>query len=140
MTTDPRISVIESFFQRAFAGDISSATGLLDEKVRYYIPGSHSLSGQFDGAESVAKHIRNILEITNSTVDVLQWEDWLVGIDYIAALVRISTRPRGSMFTFRGIYLIEMSEENKIRRIELFLEDQAQFQRVFGAPPAAHQP
>jgi ketosteroid isomerase-like protein len=140
MTTDPRIPVAESFFQKAFAGDISSATKLVDEKVRYHVPGSHSLSGQFDGAESVAKHIRNVLEITNSTVDVLQWEDWLVGVDYVAAVVRMSTRPRGSLLTFRAIYLIEMSEENKIRRIELFVEDQAQLERVFESPTASTNP
>ncbi len=131
MTTDSRIAAAQEFFQRSFQGDVSSAMELLDEKVTYHVPGGHQLSGDFDGPEAVAQHLGKLLQLTNGTVNVLQWEDWMLGVNHVAALTRMTVQHRGAVQTFRAVFVLEIAEGAKIRRIDIFFADQAQAERFF---------
>ena len=131
MTSDSASAVAQDFFQKCFRGDISSAVELLDPKVTYRVPGSHRLAGTFEGPEAVAGHVRELLSETRHTVDVLQWEDWMVGVNNLAALVDMRVQRHGAIDTIRAIFLIAMSLDDKIRRIEVFFGDQAQVERFF---------
>lgn len=135
MKSDSRIAAAQDFFQKSFRGDISSAMELLEEDVSYYVPGSHQLSGHFEGREQTARHLTELLRLTKGTVNVLQWEDWLAGVSHVAALTRIRIQRQGALHTFTCIYLLGMSEAGKVSRIEMFFSDQAAFERFFS--PAA---
>ncbi len=131
MSTQQQVSIAQDFFQKCFHGDLTEAVKLLDPKVRYHVPGSHEAAGTFEGPESVAEHVSNLLKITCGTVDVTQWEDWLVGIDNVAALVQMRVQRTSRVFNFRSVYIVELSPEDKIRRIDLFFDDEAAVDRIF---------
>jgi ketosteroid isomerase-like protein len=131
MASDPRIAAAQDFLLTSFRGDISSAIGFLDESVSYHVPGSHQASGDFEGRESVAQHLAKLLQLTSGTVNVLQWEDWMAGIDHVAALVHMNVQRRGAFHTFRAVYLFDMTDDEKIRRIEVFFTDQPAVERFF---------
>jgi ketosteroid isomerase-like protein len=133
MTSDMRVEAAQEFFQKSFRGEVSSAIELLDEKVSYHVPGSHQASGLFEGPEAVAEHLGKLLRLTNRTVNVLQWEDWMVGVNHVAALAHMRVQSRGAVYTFRAVYLIAMTDDAKIRRIEIFFDDQAAAERFFSA-------
>ena len=131
MTSEKASAIAQEFFQKCFHGDVSSAVELLDPKVTYRVPGSHRLAGTFEGPEAVAEHLEELLRETHHTVDVLQWEDWMIGVNNLAALVHLRAQRQGVIDTVRAIFLIGMSKEDKIRRIEVFFSDQAQIERFF---------
>jgi uncharacterized protein len=133
MTSDSRIATVQDFFQKSFRGDISSAIELLEEDASYHVPGSNQMSGHFEGCEQVARHLTELLQLTKRTVNVLEWEDWLAGLSHVAALTHIRIQRRGALHTFRGIYLVEMSEAGKIKRIEMFFSDATAVDRFFSA-------
>ena len=131
MTTEKSSTVAEDFFQKCFRGEVSAAVELLDSKVTFRVPGSHRLAGIFEGPKAVAEHIEELLRQTHHTVDVLKWEDWMIGLNNVAGLVNIRVQREGVIDTFRAIFLITMAESDKIRQIEVFFSDQAKVQRFF---------
>jgi ketosteroid isomerase-like protein len=131
VTSDTPSAVAQDFFQKCFRGHISSAVGLLDPEVTYRVPGSHELAGTFEGPSEVASHVEKLLRMTSTTVDVLQWEDWLIGVDNLAGLVRLRLHRHGTIETIRAIFLVTMSGDAKITRIETFFADQAKVERFF---------
>ena len=131
MTSDMRIAATQQFFQRSLRGEVASAMELLDEEVSLDVPGSHQLSGHFEGPEAIAQHLGKLLRLTNRTANVLQWEDWMAGINHVAALAHLRVQRPGAIHTFRAIYLIEVTDHTKIGRIEMFFDDQAAVERFF---------
>ena len=122
---DSRIAAAQQFFEKAFRGEVSSAVDLLDEEVSFQIAGWHQAAGHLEGREAVAQHLGALLGLTQRTFDVLQWEDWMAGSNYVAALAHLSVQPPGGILNFRVVYLIEVTDNAKIRRIEMFFDDQA---------------
>jgi len=131
VSAQEQVSIAQDFFQKCFHGDLADAVKLLDPGVRYHVPGSHEAAGTFEGPESVAEHVSNLLKLTCGTVDVTQWEDWLVGIDNVAALVQMRVQRTSRVFNFRSVYVVELSPDDKIRRIDLFFDDEAAVDRIF---------
>ena len=131
MTIDRRSAVAEDFFLKCFSGEISEAVDLLDPNVTYQVPGSHRLAGNFDGPQEVAAHVEELLRETHRSVDVLKWEDWMIGVNNVACLVNIRVQRHGIIDTLRAILLTTMSSDDKIRRIEVFFSDQAEVERFF---------
>ena len=131
VTTDKPSVVAQSFFQKCFRGDIAAAVEALDSKVTYRVPGSHQLAGTFEGPEAVAGHVENLLRQTHNTVDVIQWEDWMIGENNLAGLVNLRVQRNRAISTFRAIFLITMSRDEKILSIEVFFNDQAEVERFF---------
>ena len=135
MTNDARIAAALEFFQRSFHGEVSSAVELLAENVSYHVPGSHPLSGHFEGREAVAEHIGKLRQLTNRAVDVLQWEDWMAGINHVAGLAKMRMEGRGAVLTVRALFLIANTEDAKISRIDMFFDDMATLERFFSGFP-----
>jgi len=123
MVNDSRIAAAQQFFEKAFRGEVSSAIELLDEEVSYQIAGQ--AAGHLEGREAVAQHLGKLLGLTQRTFDVLQWEDWMAGTNHVAALAHLNVQPPGTILNFRTVYLIEVTDDAKIRRIEMFFDDQA---------------
>jgi ketosteroid isomerase-like protein len=131
VTTDKQSAVAQAFFQRLFRGDIATAVEDLDPKVTYKVPGSHQLAGTFKGPEAVAGHVQNLLRETHNTLDVIQWEDWMIGENDLAGLVRFRVQRNRAISTFRAIFLVTMSSDDKISSIEVFFDNQAEVERFF---------
>ena len=55
----------------------------------------------------------------------------MAGINHLAALAHMSVQRPGAVYTLRAVYLIEMTDDAKIRRIEMFFDDQAAVERFF---------
>jgi ketosteroid isomerase-like protein len=135
---DPRVTVAQDFFQKFFGGDVAAACELLDPRVVDVVPGTHATSGVFTGAQEVAKHLSTFLRLTENPIDVLQWEDWLAGVDNVAGLVKIHLQREGQQGEFRVIFLVSVTEHDGLRlisRIESFYSDQAAFDRFFSVEP-----
>jgi ketosteroid isomerase-like protein len=131
VTTDSHKAAAQDFFQKCFRGDLSSASEHLDPRVIYRVPGSHRLAGVFEGPEAVTRHVEELLRETHHTVDVLQWEDWMVGVNHLAALITLSARRQRVIGTFRAVFLVAVSDHDTIERIDVFFADQQEVERFF---------
>ena len=117
---------------------MSAACDLLDPHVVDVVPGRHAPSGVFQGARAVAAHLSTFLRLTEDPIDVLKWEDWMAGVDNVAALAKIHLQREGQQHDFRVIFLVALTEHDgglRISRIESFYSDQAAFDRFFSVEP-----
>ena len=89
------------------------------------------MSGTFIGPDAVTNHLRAFLEATETPVNVLQWEDWLVGTTYVASVVRSELQRPGRRQEFRVVILAEVGVDDKITRVEVFASDPDTFERFF---------
>ncbi len=131
---DSRVTVAADFFQKLFGGNVDAACELLDPQVVDVVPGTHAPSGTFRGARAVAAHLSTFLRLTDDPIDVLQWEDWMAGVDNVAGLAKIHLQREGQEHDFRVIFLVSVTErdgQDRISRIESFYSDQAAFDRFF---------
>jgi ketosteroid isomerase-like protein len=135
---DSRVTLAEEFFGKLFGGNVAAAGDLLDPEVVDVVPGRHAPSGVFHGVQAVTAHLSNFLQLTEDPIDVLQWEDWLAGVDNVAGLAKIHLQRLGQSHDFRVIFLLTMTEVDgplRISRIESFYSDQAAFDRFFSVEP-----
>ena len=135
---DSRVTVAEDFFQKFFGGNVAAACDLLDPQVVDVVPGTHALSGVFQGAHAVAAHLSSFLRLAEDPIDVLKWEDWMAGVDNVAGLATIHLQREGQQHDFRVIFLVSVTKNDgrqRISRIESFYSDQAAFDRFFSVEP-----
>jgi ketosteroid isomerase-like protein len=135
---DSRVTVAEDFFQNFFGGNVSAASDLLDPQVVEVVPETHAPSGVFQGVQAVAAHLSTFLRLTEDPIDVLEWEDWMAGVDNVAGLAKIHLQREGQQHDFRVIFLVSVTEDDgrhRISRIESFYSDQAAFDRFFSVEP-----
>jgi ketosteroid isomerase-like protein len=135
---DSSVTVARDFFQKLFAGDVASACDLLDPLVVEVIPGTGPHSGVFRGAQAVAAHLSTLLRLAENHIDLLKWEDWMVGVDNVAGLAKIHLQREHQRHDFRVIFLVSVGEDHglqRISRIEPFYSDQAAFDRFFSVEP-----
>ncbi len=138
MMPDSRVTVAMDFFQKVFGGDVEAASNLLDPQVVDVVPGAHAPSGVFRGARAVAAHLSTFLRLAEDPIDVLQWEDWMAGVDNVAGLAKIHLQREGQQHDFRVIFLVSVTEQDglhRISRIESFYSDQAALDRFFSVEP-----
>ena len=129
--SDDRLAIVQRFFQQYFGGDVGEAEKLLGPNVEYRITGKSTLSGTFVGPKAVTNHLRVFLELTETPIDVLQWEDWLVGSTYVASVVRVELQQPGRLQEFRLVILVRVGEDDKISSVEVFYSDPEAVERFF---------
>ncbi len=135
---DSRVTLAEDFFLELFGGNVGAASDLLDPQVVDVVPGTHAPSGVFKGVQAVTAHLSTFLRLTEDPIDLLEWEDWMAGVDNVAGLARIHLQREGQQHDFRVIFLVSVTEEGgrqRISRIESFYSDQAAFERFFSVEP-----
>jgi ketosteroid isomerase-like protein len=134
---DSRVKVAVDFFQKFFGGNVSAACDLLDPQAVYVVAGTHAASGVFRGVQDIATHLATFLRLTEDPIDVLEWDDWMAGVDNVAGLAKIHLEREGQQHDFRVILLVSVTEDVGIRisRIEAFYSDQAAFDRFFSVEP-----
>jgi ketosteroid isomerase-like protein len=129
--SDDRLALVQTFFTRYFGGHVDAALTLLEPTVEFHVPGRVELAGDFVGPDAVAKHLRRFLKLTGNAIDVLSWDDWLVGTVDIAGVVRVHLQRPGRAQEFRFVFLVKVSQNVKIDRVECFYSDPAAFDRFF---------
>jgi ketosteroid isomerase-like protein len=129
--SDDRLALVQTFFMRYFEGHVSEALTLVEPTVVYRVPGRAELAGDFVGPAAVAKHLQKFLELTGYAIDVLSWDDWLVGTVDIAGVVRVHLQRPGRAQDFRFVFLVQVSQNVKIARVECFYSDPEAFERFF---------
>ncbi len=129
--SDDRLALVQTFFTRYFGGHIDEALTLLEPTAVYHVPGRVPLAGDFVGPAEVARHLRKFLELTGDAIDVLSWDDWLIGTIDIAGVVRVHLQRPGRVQEFRFVFLVEVSQNVKIARVECFYSDPEALERFF---------
>jgi hypothetical protein len=89
--------------------------------VVFVVPGSDVVSGIFEGVQAVAAHISTCP--AEDPIDVLKWEDWMPGVDYVAGLVQVHLQRLGQRHDFRVIFLVSVADDHghlRISRMESF--------------------
>lgn len=123
--------VAQDFFAKCFGGDVAAAAALLDPEVTYRVPGTSRIAGTFKGPQAVIEHVHELMAMTDNTVNVVQWVDWMIGVNHLAGLVDFGLQRGASLNRVRAILLVEMSAEDLIRHIEVFFSNQANVDRFF---------
>lgn len=129
--SDERLALVQTFFMRYFEGHIDEALTLLEPTVVYHVPGRAELGGDFVGPAAVAEHLLKFLELTGNAIDVLSWDDWLIGTTDIAGVVRVHLQRPGRVHEFRFVFLVKVSQNSRIARVECFYSDPEAVERFF---------
>ena len=129
---------LKSSLRSFFGGNVSGACDLLDPQVVDVVPGTHPPAGVFSGVQAVAAHLSTFLRLTEDPIDLLEWEDWMAGVDNVAGLAKIHLQRNGQHHDFRVIFLVSVTQDNgpqRISRLEAFYSDQGAFDRFFSVEP-----
>jgi len=129
--TDDRLTVVQSFFQDYFGGRVDDAVARLEPDARIHLPGRARIAGDFVGPDAVAAHLKQFLQMTEAPINVLGYDDWLVGTVYIGGVARLELQRPGRFGEFRIVYLVQVSETLKISRVEIFYDNPDVFERFF---------
>jgi ketosteroid isomerase-like protein len=129
--SDDGLTMVQTFLERALAGRIDDAVRFLEPDVEYQVPGRDAPADTFVGSEAVKKHLEKFHELTVTPIDVLQWDDWLVGGTDVAGIARVQLQRPGHRQKFRVIFLVEVSQGNKISRVEAYSSDPDAYKRFF---------
>jgi hypothetical protein len=76
--------------------------------------------------------VRDLVDRTDNTYDAFKWEDWLVGDQHVAALVRVRAHGHGAIFAARLVLLFGFDPADKVSEITVFFEDAGAAERFFG--------
>jgi len=102
----------------------------LSADATYHVPGSSSVAGTFTGRQEILTYFQRIFGFASGS-EALKWVDWMVGTNLVSALV--DTHLQSGLFEFKGqlLFVFSRSPLGGIAAIQLFLEDQARFDRFF---------
>jgi hypothetical protein len=134
MTMTPpssRLQVAQLLASHLGHSDFDKFVELLSPDVTYRVGGNHALAGTFRGPDEVLAHIKRLVGSTGETYDAFKWEDWLVGDNHVAALVRVHARGRGAIYVARLVVLFGFDPTNKVSEITIFFEDVSGAERFF---------
>jgi hypothetical protein len=104
----------------------------VSEDVTFRAGGNNALSGTYHGLEEVAALLRNVVERTGNTYDASKWEDWLVGENHVATIVRIHAQEHGAALTARLLILVAFNPSDKISEISVLIDDSGGVDRFIG--------
>jgi hypothetical protein len=112
--------------------DFDEVVDLLSTVVEYRVGGNDALASVFRGPAEVSAHMRDLADRTDQTFDAIKWEDWLVGDDYVGALVRVHAQGHGAAITTRLMILLGFDPDDRISELTVFFEDPSAAARFFG--------
>ncbi|HEY6473411.1 MAG TPA: hypothetical protein VIY26_11015 [Acidimicrobiales bacterium] len=128
-----RLTLVQTFFQDYFGGRVDEAVAMLEPDAQIHLPGRARIAGDFVGPDAVAAHLKEFLQMTENPINVLGYDDWLIGTVYIGGIVRLELQRPGRLDEFRIVYLVQVSENLKISRVEVFYDNPDVFERFFDA-------
>jgi ketosteroid isomerase-like protein len=116
--------------------DVEGAVSLLSPTATYRVEGDHSLAGTFT-AHTTVDHLMTMVRRTSGTLDVMKFDDWLIGQHYAACVVEITFHADGRRFSGQVIFLLRFDTADLIDRVTVFFEDADAVARFFGGTAPA---
>jgi ketosteroid isomerase-like protein len=135
MTADPplsRIQIAQRLASHFGHRDFDQCIDLLSENVTYRVGGNHALAGTFHGRDEVIAHAMDLVNRTGNTFDTFKWEDWLVGENHVATLLRAHATEHGATLELRLLVLMGFDPSDKVSEVTIFFEDASSAERFFG--------
>lgn len=127
-----RLAIAQRFLTHIGHRDIEESVELLSPNATYRVPGNHTFAGVFSGRQEILDHLIRLFERTMGSFDAFKWEDWMVGEQHVAALVRIHIHQTGQMYRGLHVFLVRFDSDDKITEIIVFFEDESSVERFFG--------
>jgi ketosteroid isomerase-like protein len=125
------VRVAQAFFRSFFAGDVTEATAVLHPEVRYRVASMGKTMTTYQGVTEVIDHLHSFLKAIDA-VDVLQWEDWLSGVNNVAGLARVHLQHDNRLHDFRLVGFARV-EDGLIEQIDIFFDDPEAFNRFLNS-------
>jgi len=101
----------------------------------YTVSGHSPLAGVYRGPVGVQEHIRKMLRATLGTIDVLKWDDWLVGQNHVVALQSVQVQGAGMIHRNHLLFLIETDQHDMLTKIQLIFGNQDEADRFLAGLP-----
>lgn len=132
LTTGSRqLKIAETFLSCLGRSNPQGALDLLSPTASYHVSGIHSFSGTFTSPVDILRHLEALASLTNGSVDVVKWEDWLIGEHHIAALGELRMSAEGQRYSGLHVFLFAFNEDDTVQHISVFYEDSAAALRFF---------
>ena len=122
MTVSPepaRLVNTRRFLTHCSLGQFDGMEKLLSPDATYRVPGQHVLSGEHHGPDQIMRYLRRVLTITRDTLEVLKWEDWMVGEYHVTALVYLHAQGHGRIYEGRQLFLVTCDANDLICEIRI---------------------
>jgi ketosteroid isomerase-like protein len=119
------------FFMSCSVNDFDTAAELLSPQATYSVPGHGPISGAFHGRAEITRHLTRLLELTKGTLDVLKWDDWMMGESHLAVLRYAQAQSNGRIYKGHQLFLVAFDPGDLLADIQVFFEDQDAIDRFF---------
>jgi ketosteroid isomerase-like protein len=109
MTEHPHITVASSFYDALAKGDLDDLRDrLLTDDVVFHVPGRGPMARDYRGKDEVLAYLHKLSQSTTGTLR-LEPEDYLVGDDSVAVVLRISGERDGRSLNDHGLQLFRVT-------------------------------
>ena len=123
------------FLMGISTGHADAVLALLAPTVVYTVSGHSPLAGTVHGPVEVQEHVRRVFRATSGTIDVLKWDDWLVGQNHVAALQFAQAQGAGMVHRNHLVFLIETDRHDLLTNIQLLFGNQDEADRFLARLP-----
>jgi ketosteroid isomerase-like protein len=130
VTPPVRLAVARKFLLAVAEHDVEQAVALLSPDCEYRVPGHHVLAGTFTGATEVTEHLVHLFSDATSTFNLIKWEDWLEGDEFVAAVAEIRMQRQHRIFTEKILFLMSFDRETRIAAVRVFFDNPDQMERM----------
>ncbi len=127
-----RLTNARRFLVHSAESRFEDAAAVLSPVVVYTVPGHHRLAGVFRGPEEVVRHVAALVDFSRGTFEVLQWVDWLVGDEHVAALQYAQAQNSSRIYRGHHLYLLSFDTDDLVSGITVYFGDPAAAERFFG--------
>ncbi|MGW4801981.1 nuclear transport factor 2 family protein [Nonomuraea sp. MG754425] len=121
MTEHSHITVVSGFYDALAKGDLDNLQGLLTEDVVFHVPGRGPMARDYRGKQEVLGYLGRLAQSTTGTLR-LDPDDYLVGGDRVAAVLRIQGERDGRTLDDHGVQLFRI-DDGKIGERSSFPHD-----------------
>ena len=123
------------FLMGISTGHADAVLALLAPTVVYTVSGHSPLAGTVHGPVEVQEHVRRVFRATSGTIDVLKWDDWLVGQNHVVALQSVQVQGAGMIHRNHLLFLIETDQHDMLTKIQLIFGNQDEADRFLAGLP-----
>lgn len=125
----PDVLIIKEYLGHIGNFDLVSAKPFLDPEVSYIVPGHNRFSGIAKGPEAVMNYCMQVMKYTENTHAVTSM-NWLTNEDKVILITDNIAKLGEKELIWKEAFVVEVIYK-KIRRIEMFQEDQGAFDLFF---------
>ncbi|MEV5434735.1 nuclear transport factor 2 family protein [Streptomyces sp. NPDC052682] len=122
MAEHPHAALVRKGFEAFSRGDMDALRGLMTDDCTQHVPGSHPLSGDFKGQDSIIDMYRRMFEETNGTMNVDLREVFVDGRGHAVAVNRFTAERQGRRIDQMGCIVFRIVGD-KVSDLDECLDD-----------------